>query len=138
MNISSKMREILVREIRFVAEKMAESEKPIDKMYFFSAIYGTVNRIFNLEYDPELVFIHQVTQQAHEIINNRISLSMQRDRPLDVPANYFEKLEVYVNELADRIGADKKTWDILEKISELAYLSSGNGLYLHIKGLVKI
>jgi hypothetical protein len=138
MKLSSKMRVALVKEIRFAVDNMKQSQKPTDKMYFFSAVYGMLQRVFNFEYDPELVFIHQVVHQAFDAINNRINLGIQKDVPSSIPENLFEKLQNYLSELADNIESDKKTYDILEKISVLGYSTIGNGLYLLIKNDLKI
>ena len=51
MNISKEMRGILVDELRFVVEKMRESEEIAEKLYFYSAAYGAVHRVMNVEYD---------------------------------------------------------------------------------------
>ena len=73
MKLSPELRNKLVTEIRYAAEGMKKSEIITDKMYYFSAVYGMLDRVFNFEYDPELVFAHQVIRQAFETINSRWS-----------------------------------------------------------------
>ena len=71
MNISKKYKEIIVEELRYVAKKMKESNDLFEKMYFFSASYSCLNRIFNLEFDSTLVFTHVVLQNAYNAIKGR-------------------------------------------------------------------
>ena len=138
MKLSQNMREALVKEIRFAANKMKNSPKITDKMYFFSAVYGMLQRVFNFEYDPELVFIHQVIHQTFDTINNRVNMGIQRDVPSTIPDDLFAKLEACLFELADKIESNKKSYEILEKIANIGYVTIGNGLYLNIKGDLKI
>ena len=55
MKLSAANKKILVNEIKFSIEKMKETEDPKTRLYFFSAIYGIISRIFNLEFSSDLV-----------------------------------------------------------------------------------
>ncbi len=140
MKLSSGMREELVKEIRFAVDGMRKSPKFADKMYYFSAVYGMIDRVYNFEYDPELVFIYQVIQQTFALINAKLSLSGQRDLGLGtgVPTNLFDRLCSCIEELATRIEKNQKTYATLQDIANIAYSTTGNGFYLYTKGILKI
>jgi hypothetical protein len=137
MNLSTKNKKILVNEIRTVCDYMSKASDAKQKMYFFSAVFGIANRIMNIEYDPELGFLHQVTNTAYQTINTNLALAAQ-GATMTIPKPVFEKLEEALDELAYYIEDGKKTYRVLEKISNLAYSTSGNGYYLYLKGLLKI
>ena len=40
MKISQESRKALVNEIRFANDKMKNSENPLDKVFYFSAVFG--------------------------------------------------------------------------------------------------
>jgi len=140
MKLSSGMREQLVQEIRFAVDGMRKSPKSADKMYYFSAVYAVIDRVYNFEYDPELVFIYQVLRQSFDSINAKMSLSAQRDIGLGtgIPTNLFDRLCSCLDELATRIEKGKKTYAILQDISNIGYSTTGNGFYLYTKGMLKI
>jgi hypothetical protein len=62
MNLSPEMKKTFINEIRFVLKNMRSTTVAAQKLYFFSAIHAMAQRIVNLEYEPELVFILQVFQ----------------------------------------------------------------------------
>ena len=138
MEISAKNRKILVNEIRTAAEYMSGSNDARQKMFFFSAVFGIVNRVMNIECDPELVFVHQVTHAAYNTINTNLIMATQGQSTPTIPPPVFDKLQEVVEDLATYIEEGKKTYPILQRISNLAYSTSGNGYYLFLKGLLKI
>ena len=138
MEISAKNRKILVNEIRTAVEYMSENNDARQKMFFFSAVFGIVNRIMNIECDPELVFVHQVTNAAYSTINTNLIMATQGQSIPTIPPPVFDKLQEVLEDLATYIEEGKKTYPILQRISNLAYSTSGNGYYLFLKGLLKI
>ena len=140
MKLSSGMREQVVQEIRFAVEGMRKSPKLSDKMYYFSAVYAVIDRVYNFEYDPELVFVYQVIRPSFDSISAKISLSGQRDMGLGtgIPSNLFDRLCSCMEELATRIERNQKTYAILQDIANIAYSTTGNGFYLYTKGILKI
>jgi len=136
MKLSTTNKKILIKEIRFAAEMMGKANAPQQKMYFFSAVFGIASRIMNLEFDPELGFVHHVINTAYNTINTNIALSMQGNPT--IPPNIFDKLRDAIVELASYIETDKQTYPLLERISNLAYSTSGNGYYLFLKGDLKL
>ena len=138
MEISAKNKKILVNEIRTAVEYMSENNDARQKMFFFSAVFGIVNRIMNIECDPELVFIHQVTNAAYSTINTNLVMATQGQSAPTIPPSVFDKLQENLEDLATYIEEGKKTYPVLQRISNLAYSTSGNGYYLFLKGLLKI
>jgi hypothetical protein len=131
------MKITLVNEVRTAVEHMAKSSSAQEKMYYFSAVFGIANRIMNLEFDPELAFLHHVTNAACNMINMNLAI-MAQGGVATLPPNVFDKLQDALNELATDIKDGKSTYRVLERISNLAYSTSGNGYYLFLQGKLKI
>ncbi len=138
MRLSKNNRIALVSEIRTVVDHMSKASTAKEKMYFFSAIFGVAHRIMNLEFDPELGFVHHVTNAAYNTINTTLLLVTQGQSMPTFPDDVFDKLQEALKDLATYIEEDKQTYLVLERISNLAYCTSGNGYYLFLKGLLKI
>jgi hypothetical protein len=138
MNLSVSNRKIIIKELHFIHELMDRYEAPEDKMYYFSAVYGIANRIMNLEFDEELSFLHYVTHAAHNTINNALAIASQRHSSPTIPPQVFQKLQDAIKELGTYIEERKQIYPVLEKISNLAYSTTGNGYYLYLKGSLKI
>jgi len=138
MHLSKINRIALAKEIRTVADYMKKTDLSKEKIYFFSAIYGVAQRIMNLEYDPELGFIHYVTNNAYNTFNSTQLLISQGNSMPNFPSNLFDRLQEALEELAIYVEEEKQTYPILEKISNLALCTSGNGYYLFLKGMLKI
>ena len=139
MRISNKnYKKIIVEEFRYAAKLMRESGSVEDKMFYFSSTYGVLSRIFNLEYNPQLVFAHFVLQSTYGSISARIKAIRSGDRVVDFPFEFIEKLAEYVDILADLIEKDQDLCGALQDITEINFVTTGNGYYLFKKGLLKI
>ena len=57
------------------------------------------------------------------------------DMTVDLPSNFFDELDKLLGELMEHLKNDVYTYPILEKISNLAYLTTGNGYFLSKKGI---
>jgi hypothetical protein len=139
MNLSKDMQKVFTDEIDFVVKRMKESKDMPTKLYFFSAVYGTASRIMNIEFDPELAFIHHVLNFAYSTINARsAAISGRQEQGAGIPEKLFDRLEEALEELVAKILQGKKTYPVLETISNLAYSTTGNGYYLYMKGLLPV
>lgn len=139
MKLSPNMKNELTNEIDFVINKMRDTKSLSEKLYFFSALYAIAQRIMNFEYDPELVFIHQVLQHTHTTINNRVaSITGGQQSPIGIPNNLFNNLENTLAEMSYNIKKGTKIYTQLQTMVNLAYSTTGNGYYLHLKGKLKI
>jgi len=133
------MNKLLIDELRFVLQSMKATDKPTEKLYFFSAIYAVANRIFNIEFHSELVFIHNVIQAAHSQIQaNLTAVSQGQGIAIGISEEVFDGLEGAVEEMIVKISNNQDIYLALQRISDLAYSTTGNGRYLHFKGLLTI
>jgi hypothetical protein len=135
MKLSKQNKKTLIDEIKFALEKMQASKDPNSIMYYFSAVYGVMHRIFNIEYDSDLVFTHFIISSIHSQINSRIQV---QDQVIKLPDNFFDKLIEMTRALLDVIENDKDLYEVLKKFTILGYITIGNGYYLYQKGLLKI
>lgn len=135
MKLNLENRAKLIDEIKFVLQKMKEASDPQGKLYYFSAVYGVMNRIFNLENAPDLIFAHFVISATHAQINARLH---DPDKTIQIPSELFEKLYDATAELLDVIEKNKSPYEVLRKFALLGYVTVGNGYYLYEKKMLKI
>jgi len=138
MKLSKSNKLALANEIRTAVDYMSKTNVAQEKMYFFSAVFGIANRIMNLEFDPELGFVHHVTNAAYTTINANLMLVAQGQSVRTFPPQLFEKLQEALEDLASHVERGEPTYPVLERISNTAYSTSGNGYYLFLKGALKI
>ena len=135
MKISKEGRARLIEEIKFVLQKMKDAADAQSKLYYFSGIYGAMNRIYNTESAPDLIFAHFVISATHSQINLRLH---DPDKTIQMPADLFDKLQETTAELLDIIENNKDAYEVLKKFALLGYVAGGNGYYLYQKGLLKL
>jgi len=132
------MRKLLVSEIRLAADNMSASKNILEKIYFFSAVYGIFNRVMNIEFDPELNFIHQVTGSSYSLMSNSMMAIKSGQMVNTFGENLFSKLEDSLKQLANDIEKDEPTYISLQEIVNLSYSTSGNGHYLVLQGKISV
>ena len=138
LTVTDRSKDLVVSELRFAAARMREKSNVADKLYFMSATWGMIQRIFNIEFDSELVFAHQVLSNTHNHINSRIQGPHLGEMTSQMPAKLFELLENDLDQLANQWELNEDIGDVLAHISLLGYVATGNGFYLYSKGLLKI
>jgi len=140
MKIESTLRKKLVDEINFVIRKMLEEkDDPRKQMYFFSGIYAALHRIFNFQFDSELVFAHLVLNTTYSNIEARLSsIQSGQERVVKLPDGFFEKLMDITQELLRKIEKNESLYEVLQKFAIMSYVTTGNGYYLYKKGLLQI
>lgn len=139
MNLSKGMQKRFADEIDFVVGQMRRSNDAMTKIYFFSAVHGMAQRIINMEFDPELAFIHNILSASFTTINGRLAIISQgQERGIGIPDNLFDRLEKALEEMANNVRRGENTYPVLERISNLAYSTTGNGYYLYLKGLLTV
>jgi hypothetical protein len=142
MNVQDVYFEQIVKEIATVDELWKKSVSLEERLYYFSAIFGTINRVMNFYCDPLLVFVHQILQEVHQSLTNRLKASRNpaAESFLVVPPEMIDALFAYVHELKAALESrqDSLVWMILQKMSNLAYATTGNGYYLYLKGEIKL
>ncbi len=133
------LRKKMVDEMRYALKKMSEEKDERKKLYYFSGTYAVIQRVYNFEYDPQLVFIHHVLEDTYRIISNRVIVIAQGDKTVLLADGVIDKLHLYTSSIVDKIERDEDgIYDLLQKIVILGYTTSGNGYYLYDKGIVKI
>lgn len=138
MKLSKSMKKLLVDEIVYVTNAMEKEGDDEKKLYFFSGIQGIVNRIFNIEFNEDLVLLHHILKTTHEAINLRLNaLKKGQDTVVPLLKIQFEKLIELVKELGEKIQQDESLIDVLKKFTIIAYSTTGNGYYLLNKGMIK-
>lgn len=139
MKLSKTMTGRFIEELRYVTKQMQGAENPEEKLYYFSAVFGTAQRIVNFEFDSEMLFIHQVTQLVYNQIQQRLVLvNSGQQKSIGLSDKLFDVLRGMVDEMASRIENEETTHPILEKMMTLSYSTTGNGHYLLQKGELKL
>jgi hypothetical protein len=138
MKISDNYRKIIVKEIDYVL-KMMDETGAAEKLYYFTGIHNVISRIFNLEYDTDLIYMHFILQQTYGAFQSRLqSIQKGGDKVVPLTAEHFEKLTLAIKELRTRIKKKEDIDPTLRKFVLLAFSTTGNGWYLLQKGLLKI
>ena len=83
MEIKDSYKKIIIDEINFAVKKMNSAKSASEKLYYFSAIFGVFHRIYNLDYNPDLVYAHFILRATHDAFLNRLkSIEQVRDRTI--------------------------------------------------------
>jgi len=135
MKINADTRKKLIEELKFIINKMEKEKEYKQKIYYFSGIYGAISRIFNLEYDPELVFAHIILNYTHNNIKLRLA---QEEKIIEIPNELFDKLVATTKEFLNKIEKNESLCDALQKFAIIAYSTTGNGYYLYQRGLLRL
>jgi len=149
VQLPKSVHEKLAHEFRFAADGMVGTNDLLAKLYLFSTFYGETNRALNEVWDRELALMHMVTQAAHQQISNAVAVAPRqlvtiRDKPtiLTLPTELAEtltKLGVELAEIFESKNIDSvRLHDLLYRVNELAYTTTGNGFFLYLKGAIKL
>jgi hypothetical protein len=131
------MTDMLVNELDYVIETIEGTSDALEKLYFFSGIPAAVHRIFNIEYDPDLVFMHHVLSSTHQGIMQRIDAIRKGDTVVQIVEYQLDKLLDLCKELRDAVRNNVDTDNIMKQFILLLYSTTGNGYYLAKKGVFK-
>lgn len=138
MNLSTEMQKVFTDEVTTVIKHMKSVNTVEEKLFFLSAVYSAAFRIMNIQYDAELAFIHNVVNAAYGMMQANLA-SIKRGQGVNTfPKDIFDKLENALEELVVKIEKGEKSYPVLEKISNLAYSTTGNGYYLYLKGMLTV
>ena len=139
MEIKDSFRKIIVDEIEYVIEKMEKTDDFVQKLYYFSGIHGMLQRIFNLEYNTELLFAFFVFKSTHEAFINRFhAIDKGGDSSILLYQEQIDGLVEGSKEFVDKIKNKKNFDSTLKKLIVLSFSTTGNGFYLMQKGVLKI
>ncbi len=139
MTISKTNRALITKELDYVARRLKGPGTDIEKIFYYSAAYGVVHRVLNIEYDPTLVFIYHVLESTCRTLNFTVANILRgEERVITIPADFFEKLSDAVSELSAQLKKGNSVHDALERIINIAYIATGNGYYLYLKKTLKL
>jgi len=141
MNLSKGKKTIIIDEFNKIHGLMEKTKDINEKVFYFSASYAMVSRVFNIEFDPLLILMHSVLQTTYSNIFSFISsISNKQNMFFTIPKDYFDILENTLKELTQSVenNDDDKIYRDLQKLSTLGYITIGNGNYLYKKGLIKL
>lgn len=138
MSISNNTRNLIADEFEYVAKKMSKAETAEETLYYFSAVHGILPRVFNSEYDPELVYMHFVLNGTYGAFMQRIQSIKSGDSVVSIQPRQTETLLKLTKELAKMFKEKTDINATMRKFAVLAYTTSGNGYYLLDKGVLKI
>jgi hypothetical protein len=139
MEIKDSYKKIIIDEINFAVKRMNSAKNASEKLYYFSAIYGVFHRIYNLDYNPDLVYAHFILRGTHEAFMTRLKIIEQaRDHIILLSNEQFDKLSILSKELARKINKTEDMDETLKKFVTLSYSTTGNGYYLMQKGCYKL
>jgi hypothetical protein len=139
MEIPTNLREKLVREIRFVVDKIRAERELRTKVYYYSGVYGEMSRILNISFDPQLLFAHNTINTSYEMMRARSdTIVLGRDVTIDFPDGFFDRVCSLLEELASNIENNQNLYQTLQNISCLSYIITGNGYYLFQKGILRV
>ena len=132
MDISDEYRKLVVDEIAYVRKRMGEAKSADKKVYYYSAIFGLLERVMRMDYDRQVLFIHFVFNSTYNLIYSQIQAIKAGGIPieLDYP-DFFANLDVGLANLQSHMEKkqDNDIYGDLEYIVALAWTITGGGFY---------
>jgi hypothetical protein len=138
MKLKTEHKKAILEEFEYAAKMMREAQTFDEKLFYFSSTYGVLSRVFNFDFNPQLVFMHLVLNSVHSTILGRVQAMRAGDNTIALKEEFFEKLTNTVDELISKIKSGADVYDVLEKFAVLTYATTGNGYYLLRKGTFSI
>ena len=132
----------LTEEYRYAVSRMQQEGQAVRKLYYFSVFYSEAQRVLNSEWNRDLALIYGVTFHTYTQVNAAMQSPALMQLPMDWAAVY-DKLTVAASDLtsylerSDNDGSEELR-EILGRLAEIAYVVSGNGIYLHGRGSIKL
>ena len=138
MDISDNHRDIITKEINYVMNQMEKCSSGEETLYYFSGIYSVIQRLFNLEYSSDLIYMHSILLETYNAFSQRFQAIKAGQTLIPLSEEQFKNLTIITKELAKKIEEKKEINNTLKKFVILSYSTTGNGYYLLQKGLLKI
>ena len=140
MNLPDEYHKIILDEFEKILKQCNELPILEDKLYFFSASYGIVNKIMNLHCEPVLIFMHQILFSVYNGFIQRLPINSTQAISRSIPNILVESLFSYFSELilAFKNKNENEIRVVLEKFSNLWYATGGNGFYLFLNKKIKL
>lgn len=128
---------MILNEFKDIQGLCENAETRDDALYYFSALFGVLNRVMNFFCDPVLIFMHQVLQATHRAVTERMAMPIKPGVSSNgVTDEMWQALFSYIPLLIDAF--EKEDEDeirrVLQKFINLSYATTGNGRYLQLRG----
>ena len=138
MAFNDMLRQKILEEIDFALAGMRDPENDVFKqLYYMSGIHGALSRAFNLDYDKSLVFAHFVFNTCYQSFNAQINkIAGGGEKIIELDVGIVSRLADLVSEFRERFENGNEYYDILEQVAELTFSITGNGYYLHKRGIL--
>jgi hypothetical protein len=139
MIIKNKLKMMIVDEIDFIVKMMDENPDLSKKLYYLSGVHALIHRIFNQDFDEDLIFLHLILHNTHGSFMSRLqAIEKGRDMTVLLLDKQIDALSDNLKELSKAIEKKENIDKILKRFTILSYSTTGNGYYLLQKGLLKI
>lgn len=134
MNISKNAKKILNSEFDITLKKMIESNSPDEIMYYFTAFYNVINRVYNIEFSEDLLFANFIMENAYNNIIQRMGLvKAGNSSVVGFHKNFGSAFIKIIEEIRNNFFNKEKRIEALQKLVLLAFTTTGNGFYLSQK-----
>lgn len=135
---SEKYKDIIVKELEFVTNRINQAPTREEKLYYFSAVQGVLNRILNLEYSEQLLLSFYITNETLRVFQQRLASLKSGDKAINLTDEQLLRLSQITVEFLEAIRNDENVEEVLKKYVVLLYSTTGNGYYLMEKGVLRI
>jgi len=129
VKLPQQLKQDVVIELGFIVKKMSEEKEITKKLYYSSAVKGALERASRLCYDKEMMVVTPIVDIAFALINDRINHIKVGDTTIPFTDDMLSQLIEGLNDLKQAINDEQTVYPAIEKIMEVAYLSSGGGFY---------
>jgi len=137
MNIPLDLKAHVLDEFDGVLKVLHSDVSLEEKLYYYSAIFGAIYRVLNIQPSGELIFLHHALNTVHTAFQARLQATKRdAERPIMIEEPMVERLVQLMEELRKRIQQGVDSTDICKNLIALAYATTGNGYYLFKKGVL--
>ena len=129
MRLPQELKKNVLSELEYIIKKMNEEQDIAKKLFFYSAVHGTLERAVRYHADKELLIMHLLAQTSYATINDRVNRFKAGDTIVPIELDLLNRLIEGVIELKEAIENDQVVYPAAEKIMEITYAVTGPGFY---------
>ena len=96
MAIRDEFRKLIVKEINYVINKINKEGSIESKLYYFTGVHGIMQRLFNIDFDEELLIAHFVLNATYSTLNQRLISIKNREAAVPLEEEQLRKLTIYL------------------------------------------
>jgi hypothetical protein len=134
MKLSKLNKELIDNECEFALNKMENSSSPDEILYYFTAFYNVMNRVYNIEFSEELLFVNFVMEGTYNSIMSRMgSIKSGQSTVVTFHENFGSALIKITRDIKENFYNKPKRNQALQKLVLLSFTTTGNGFYLSQK-----